>query len=181
MTLAVIDTNVLLVANNKHQGVSRGCVLTSVQRLQQMQLGGVVVIDDSWRIIREYQRDTSPNQPKGVGDVFLKWLLRNRVQASAGYRFALSSLRTVCSKALEGVVAGDLLAAGWAWGGGGFFLDGVGEGQGEGVGFVGGGQAAFFHVLFAFQLDFAVHARHGFRGDEVGVEFLVFGEAAAAF
>ncbi|HZS81078.1 MAG TPA: hypothetical protein VFA14_06605 [Herbaspirillum sp.] len=41
-----------------------------------MEKAGVTVIDDDFRILREYQHKTSLNPPKGVGDVFLKWLLR---------------------------------------------------------------------------------------------------------
>lgn len=73
---AVIDTNVLLVANDQHGEVSEDCVSECVKRLQAMQKNGIVVIDDGFRILREYQNKTSLNPPKGVGDVFLKWLLR---------------------------------------------------------------------------------------------------------
>lgn len=78
MNKAVIDTNVLLVANNKHDEASPECVIASTQRLQAMQKSGVTVIDDAFRILGEYQHKTQPNAPKGVGDVFLKWLLRSR-------------------------------------------------------------------------------------------------------
>jgi len=74
---AVIDTNVLLVANQKHPDVSPECIAECVKRLQAMQKSGVTVIDNGYRILGEYQNKTHPNQPKGVGDVFLKWLLRN--------------------------------------------------------------------------------------------------------
>ncbi len=37
----------------------------------------MAVIDDAFRILKEYQIKTRPNQPKGVGDAFLKWLLQN--------------------------------------------------------------------------------------------------------
>lgn len=73
---AVIDTNVLLVANEQHADVSAECVTECVRRLQAMEKTGVVVIDDGFRILGEYQNKTSLNPPKGVGDVFLKWLLR---------------------------------------------------------------------------------------------------------
>jgi hypothetical protein len=73
---AVIDTNVLLVANAQHADVSAECVIECVQRLQAMQNTGVTVIDDGFRILGEYQHKTQLNPPKGVGDVFLKWLLR---------------------------------------------------------------------------------------------------------
>jgi hypothetical protein len=77
---AVIDTNVLLVANGLHDDVSEDCVIECVRRLETMQKSGVTVIDDGFRILGEYQHKTSPNQPKGVGDVFLKNLLRNAVR-----------------------------------------------------------------------------------------------------
>lgn len=73
---AVIDTNVLLVANQQHANVSADCVIQCVNRLRQMQQGGVVVIDDGYRILGEYMNKTQLNPPKGAGDVFLKWLLR---------------------------------------------------------------------------------------------------------
>jgi hypothetical protein len=72
----VIDTNVLLVANGQHGDVSPDCVAECVKRLQTMQESGVTVIDDGYRILGEYLHKTSINPPKGVGDVFLKWLLR---------------------------------------------------------------------------------------------------------
>lgn len=74
---AVIDTNVLLVANGQHADVSGACVTECIQRLQTMERRGVTVIDDGYRILSEYQQKTSLTPPKGVGDVFLKSLLRN--------------------------------------------------------------------------------------------------------
>lgn len=76
MMKAVIDTNVLLVANEQHADVSPDCVAECMRRLQVMQKSGITVIDDGFRILGEYQHKTSLNPPKGVGDVFLKWLLR---------------------------------------------------------------------------------------------------------
>lgn len=73
---AVIDTNVLLVANCQHDEVSEDCVVACIERLQAIQQKGIVVIDDGFRILGEYQRKTSMRPPKGVGDLFLRWLLR---------------------------------------------------------------------------------------------------------
>jgi hypothetical protein len=75
--MAVVDTNVLLVANGQHPEVSDECVATCVERLLALQERGTVVIDDAFRILGEYHHKTQTNPPKGVGDVFLKWLLRN--------------------------------------------------------------------------------------------------------
>lgn len=74
---AVIDTNVLLVANGQHADVSEDCVTECVLRLQAIQKSGVTVIDNGFRILGEYGHKTQLNPPKGVGDVFLKWLLRH--------------------------------------------------------------------------------------------------------
>lgn len=73
---AVIDTNVLLVANGQHDEVSDECVAECIRRLQAIQHSGITVIDDGYRILGEYQHKTRVDPPKGVGDVFLKWLLR---------------------------------------------------------------------------------------------------------
>jgi hypothetical protein len=72
----VIDTNVLLVANGQHADISTDCVTECVYRLLAIEKTGVVVIDESFLILGEYQQKTRLNPPKGVGDVFLKWLLR---------------------------------------------------------------------------------------------------------
>lgn len=77
MAEVVIDTNVLLVASQRHGGVSPECVLSCVDRLQRVQRSEQVVIDDGFRILREYQNKLDPNRGKGVGEAFLKWLLQN--------------------------------------------------------------------------------------------------------
>lgn len=74
---AVVDTNVLLIANGQHADVSPECVETCVLRLRSLQDAGTIVVDDSFRIFGEYLNKTQVTPPKGVGDVFLKWLLRN--------------------------------------------------------------------------------------------------------
>ena len=74
---AVVDTNILLIANNQHPDVSVDCVTECVERLQRIQETGITVIDDGYRILGEYQHKMEIHPPKGVGDVFLKWLLRH--------------------------------------------------------------------------------------------------------
>ena len=74
---AVIDTNVLLVANGDHADVSEACVSECAQRLRAMYASGTAVIDDGYRIVGEYLHKNRTNAQKGVGNVFLKWLLQN--------------------------------------------------------------------------------------------------------
>lgn len=77
----VIDTNVLLVANGKHQDVSAECQKKCIKWLNKIQRHGVVVIDDGYRILGEYLHKTKPNQSKGVGDTFLKVLLQRQANS----------------------------------------------------------------------------------------------------
>jgi predicted nucleic acid-binding protein len=78
MDEVVVDTNVLLVASQRHADVSLPCVRACIERLQQAQRRQRVVIDDAHRILGEYQRKLDANKGKGVGEAFLKWLLQNR-------------------------------------------------------------------------------------------------------
>lgn len=91
---AVIDTNVLLVANGDHPDVSADC--ECVRRLQAMQAGGVAVVDDGFRILGEYLHKTKVNPPKGVGDVFLKWLLREANNPSRVEQVPLTEMPADC-------------------------------------------------------------------------------------
>lgn len=74
---AIVDTNVLLVANGQHADVSSDCVEACILSLQALMNKGTAVVDDGYRILGEYQHKTSLYSSKCVGDVFLKWLLRN--------------------------------------------------------------------------------------------------------
>lgn len=96
MMKAVIDTNVLLVANGQHDGVSETCVIECVLRLQAMEKTGVTVIDDAFRILEEYKHKTSLNPPRGVGDVFLKWLLRQSGNPARVEQVPLTETREHC-------------------------------------------------------------------------------------
>ena len=93
---AVIDTNVLLVANGQHAEVSPECVEACVLHLVAMQEAGTVVIDDAYRILAEYQHKTRIDPPKGVGDVFFKWLLREATKGGRVEQVALTEHAENC-------------------------------------------------------------------------------------
>lgn len=90
MPHVVIDTNVILAANKQHKDLSPECVTACMLRLAEIQSAGIVVIDDLFRILGEYLHKTQPNQAKGVGDVFLKWLLQNKSNASRCHEVTLT-------------------------------------------------------------------------------------------
>ena len=77
MKTVIIDTNVILVANEKHPDVSPGCIAKCALRLQEIMEKGRIAIDDKHLIMREYLHKTSPETGKKSGDAFLKWVLRN--------------------------------------------------------------------------------------------------------
>ena len=90
MSVSVVDTNVILVANEAHEGVSPECVIACVERLNQLMKSGVLVIDDQFRILNEYLKKTSPRAAKGVGDLFVQWALRHKEQTDRVQQVALT-------------------------------------------------------------------------------------------
>lgn len=72
----LIDTNVPLVANGASDA-HLTCVLAAIQRLRQLQQQEILVLDDTFLIIKEYQKQLSPTGQPGVGDAFLLWVWRN--------------------------------------------------------------------------------------------------------
>lgn len=89
MSAVVIDTNVLLVANRRHDGVSRPCIAACVERLLRTRATETVVLDDGRRIISEYARNFQPTQQPGVGDEFMKWLAQNQANVAKVHQVTL--------------------------------------------------------------------------------------------
>ncbi len=73
----VIDTNVGIVSNGKHDKASVDCIAACIRALDGAR-AGVVVIDDAMRIMDEYRRHLSPKGQPGAGDAFFKWLWDNQ-------------------------------------------------------------------------------------------------------
>lgn len=73
----VVDTNVLLVANEQHSSVSPECVIRCIEALECLRKNGCIVLDDEYVILSEYGQKTKPNTGNRVGDAFLKWLLQH--------------------------------------------------------------------------------------------------------
>ena len=74
----IVDTNVPIVANRKTQQASPACVQACIRKLQDIQQGRfILVLDNQWRIIKEYKHKLHESGQPGVGDEFLKWVLTN--------------------------------------------------------------------------------------------------------
>ncbi|MEQ1742394.1 MAG: hypothetical protein ABL869_07865 [Candidatus Nitrotoga sp.] len=78
MRVAVVDTNVVLVANGQHADVSPECVKTCVLALQDIMRSGKLALDEGFLILLEYQNKTLPKKGNRPGDAFVKWALNNR-------------------------------------------------------------------------------------------------------
>lgn len=77
MTYNVIDTNVLVAANRDSPQASDACIEACSGKLLDVREHGIVVIDDQWRILSEYENNVATEGQLREGSIFLKWLLRN--------------------------------------------------------------------------------------------------------
>jgi hypothetical protein len=73
----VVDTNVILVANGQHPGVSEACVQRCVTWLEGLMQTGRIALDDAFEIVREYQHKTHASNGEGAGDAFIRWVLHH--------------------------------------------------------------------------------------------------------
>lgn len=73
----VVDTNVILVANGQHPGVSSECAARCAHWLDELMATGRVALDAGFEIVREYQHKTHASDGQGKGDAFLRWVLHN--------------------------------------------------------------------------------------------------------
>lgn len=73
----LIDTNVAVTANRKSDA-GPACQEAAGQRLVQLQQHEVLVLDDAFLILSEYDRNLHSAGQPGTGDAFYLWALRNR-------------------------------------------------------------------------------------------------------
>ena len=73
----VVDTNVPKAANNETPQASLQCIFTCAKWIQDIEEQHSIVLDDRWRILKEYIRQLNSKGQPGVGDAFLKWVLTN--------------------------------------------------------------------------------------------------------
>ena len=76
----VVDTNVLVVANGKHEPAQAQCIGACIDALATARTG-LVVIDDAQQILGEYHRHCSFAGQPGVGDAFFKWLWQRQADS----------------------------------------------------------------------------------------------------
>jgi hypothetical protein len=77
MRAAVVDTNVLIVANEASDHATPECIIASIDALSALRRSGIVALDDQFLILDEYRRLVSLEGQPGVGDAFLRYLYDN--------------------------------------------------------------------------------------------------------
>lgn len=78
MKAAVIETNVLVVANDKSEQATPECVLACVNALEEVRQKRITLLDSGMRIFDEYRKYASFAGQPGLGDSFFKWLWSNQ-------------------------------------------------------------------------------------------------------
>jgi len=73
----VVDTNVAVVANGKHDGAGAKCEKACVDALRAARRQ-LILLDNSYKIFDEYRRNLAGSGQPGIGDAFFKWLWNNQ-------------------------------------------------------------------------------------------------------
>lgn len=74
MSFFVVDTNVPIVANDKHPNASPDCVIACVDALEEVRENGILLLDDLGLIFGEYKKKLNMSGQPGLGDAFIKWI-----------------------------------------------------------------------------------------------------------
>lgn len=91
----IVDTNVAVVANGRQvQQASALCLRACIDAIFDIQRQHTLVLDDRWRILKEYQRNLNSTGQPGIGDAFLKSALDNRTNPLRCELTPISSLAT---------------------------------------------------------------------------------------
>lgn len=101
MNTAVVDTNVLIVANESPPGGPQGrapqaspeCVLAAVRKLLAISKNGRLGLDRSGLVLSEYHKaGASHSGQPGFGDAFFKWAHQNQANPEHCDRAELTRL-----------------------------------------------------------------------------------------
>lgn len=78
----VIDTNVLIAANQRATHATSACAAACAQLLRRAHGGDVLLEDTANLVFDEYRRYLRPSGQPGPGDWFFRWYLENRWSAA---------------------------------------------------------------------------------------------------
>ena len=74
----VVDTNVVMVANNYTSQASATCEIACIEKLDWIRDNGILLLDNMDLIFQEYEPYFSYSGQPGPGDAFFRWLHLNQ-------------------------------------------------------------------------------------------------------
>jgi hypothetical protein len=86
----VIDTNVLIVANERADQAGPDCVINCINALKKARERQITVIDSEERIFEEYFRHMSRSGEPGLGDKYAKGLFDHQFDETHGERVTIN-------------------------------------------------------------------------------------------
>lgn len=108
MSRFVVDTNVPVVANGRSQQAGPDCVLACLRALMQVRDHGIIVLDDSMLILKEYMRNLNLSGQPGAGDLFMKWVWTIQSHPDHCQQVSITSLDKEQTNFVEFPLDGDL-------------------------------------------------------------------------
>lgn len=89
----IVDTNVPIVANGqKSVQASPSCINACIAAIRDIQHKHTLIVDEGWRVIREYLRHLNQKGRPGIGDEFMLWVLQNQYNPTRCERVAITRL-----------------------------------------------------------------------------------------
>ena len=92
----IVDTNVPIVAQGDEHPMDLECELACVEFIEQVISNRhVIVIDDAFHVIREYQHKLNSKGQQKLGDLFLHWVLLNQANPSRVKQVSITQIDTL--------------------------------------------------------------------------------------
>lgn len=80
MSFAVVDTNVLVVANGGSEQAGERCRGAVESALRGLERHGLLVLDEAGEILGEYYRNLHRGSQTRVGDRFFRWAIKSQIR-----------------------------------------------------------------------------------------------------
>ena len=87
---AIVDTNVLVVANGRNTHADLECQIQCVRAIRDISLKGSAVVDDGWLILDEYRKRLNFEGQPGAGDAFFKHIYDNMYSSKRVERVSIT-------------------------------------------------------------------------------------------
>ncbi len=98
----IIDTNVLIIANDYDHESGIECVENCIEFLIKAR-NNIIAVDDMDRVFEEYRRYVSPSGKPDLGDEFMGWLWQNRTNTNVCKQVTINDIDGNLNVLFEGI------------------------------------------------------------------------------